>query len=229
MSQQSEKQSCGDCENRSWRERDGKGLIKRVTVYKIHRRPPPPGRLWEGVLVVIFGCLRLSRQTMSALQLGLDQTGKDQCFTLSNSNTMLFPYSISLLCYSVAEIKGGHKRLLWNSGSCPELSAMPRPRVEKKHFPHVNKSYKGRLYPRNQTQVPPKSHKYCPVLKSPPTCCLAARQSVELMSNSVQLLLPVRLQSLILTRMKLTRVVENPTVTSELEKNNATEQHLTHR
>lgn len=153
--------------------------------------------------MVIFGCLRLSRQTRSALQLGLDQTGKDKHFTLSNSNTELFPYSISLLCYSVAKIKGGHKRFLQNSGSYPELSAVPRPDVEKKHFPHINKSYKGRLYPRNQTQVPPKSHKYCPCADIPTytqPCCQAKS---ELVSNSVQLLLPLRLQSLFLTCMRL--------------------------
>lgn len=128
--------------------------------------------------MVIFGCLRLSRQTRSALQLGLDQTGKDKHFTLSNSNTELFPYSISLLCYSVAKIKGGHKRFLQNSGSSPELSAVPRPDVEKKHFPHIKATREGSIQ-----EIRPRSHQnptsIALVLTSPPTHSPAARRSLS--------------------------------------------------
>lgn len=67
---------------------------------------------------------------------------------------MLFPCRVLLLHDRNQGRSDGHRRLLQNSGSSPQLSAKSKSHTEKKHFPHLSKSYEGKLSPRNQAHGP---------------------------------------------------------------------------
>lgn len=95
--------------------------------------------------MVIPGCLRLSRQTGS----GSEQQGLGfHSINLKYNNRVLLLYGTN------QGRSAGHERLLHDSGSSPQLAAKSKSHTEKKRFPHLSKSYEGKLSPRNQARGP---------------------------------------------------------------------------